>query len=44
VRAAALKTLVAHPEDLAGHPVRPGPALSLLDGYLKSLTSCDEPP
>jgi AraC-like DNA-binding protein len=44
VQAAALKALVAHPEDLAGHPVRPGPALSLLDGYLKSLTSLDEPP
>ena len=44
VRPAALKTLVAHPEDLAGHPVRPGPALGLLDGYLQWLTSRDEPP
>jgi AraC-like DNA-binding protein len=44
VRAAALKTLVADPEDLAGHPVRPGPALGLLDGYLQSLTSLEEPP
>ena len=44
VRPAALKTLVAHPEDLAGHPVRPGPALGLLDGYLQSLTSLDELP
>ncbi len=44
VRAAALKTLVAHPEDLAGHPVHPGPALRLLDGYLRSLTSLEEPP
>jgi transcriptional regulator GlxA family with amidase domain len=35
---------VAHPEDLAGHPVRPGPALGLLDGYLQSLTSLAEPP
>jgi AraC-like DNA-binding protein len=43
VQAAALKTLVAHPEDLAGHPVRPGPALRLLDGYLQSLTSLDKP-
>src|SRR5260370_28083058 len=44
VRTAALKTLVAHPEDLAGHPVHPGPALHLLDGYLRSLTSLEEPP
>jgi AraC-like DNA-binding protein len=44
VRAAALKTLVAHPEDLAGHAVHPGPALHLLDGYLRSLTSLEEPP
>ena len=44
MRPAALKTLVAHPEDLAGHPVRPGPALGLLDGYLQSLTSLEEPP
>jgi AraC-like DNA-binding protein len=44
VPAAALKTLVAHPEDLAGQPVRPGPALRLLDGYLRSLTSLEEPP
>ena len=44
VRPAALKTLVAHPEDLAGHPVRPGPALGLLDGYIQSLTSLDELP
>jgi AraC-like DNA-binding protein len=44
VRAAALKTLVAHPEDMAGQPVHRGPALRLLDGYLRSLTSLDEPP
>jgi AraC-like DNA-binding protein len=44
VRAAALKTLVAHPEDLAGHPVRPGRVLRLLDDYLESLTSLGEPP
>ncbi len=44
VPAAALKTLVAHPKDLAGHPVHPGPALRLLDGYLRSLTSLEEPP
>jgi len=40
---AALETLVAHPEDLAGYPVRPGPALGLLEGYIQSLTSLDEP-
>jgi AraC-like DNA-binding protein len=44
VRAAALKTLVPHPEDLAGCAVRPGPALRLLDGYLRSLTSLEVPP
>src|SRR5437660_1416902 len=44
VRAAALKTLVPYPEDLAGRAVRPGPALRLLDGYLRSLTSLEEPP
>jgi AraC-like DNA-binding protein len=44
VRAAALKTLVARPEDLAGRAVPPGPALRLLDGYLRSLTSLDAPP
>jgi AraC-like DNA-binding protein len=44
VQAAALKSLVAHPEDLLGRVVRPGPALSLLDGYLRSLTSLEEPP
>jgi len=44
VQAAALKSLVAHPEDLSGRPVRPGPALSLLYGYLRSLASLEEPP
>src|SRR5215470_3645203 len=44
VRAAALKALVLHPEDLAGRAVRPGPALHLLLGYLRSLTSLVEPP
>jgi AraC-like DNA-binding protein len=44
VGSAAVKTLVAHPEDLAGHPVRPGPPLGLVDGYLQLLTSLDEPP
>jgi AraC-like DNA-binding protein len=44
VPAAALKDLVAHPEDRAGYLVRPGPALDLLNGYLQSLTTLDEPP
>jgi AraC-like DNA-binding protein len=44
VQAAALKSLVAHPEDLSGRPVRPGPALSLLNRYLRSLASFKEPP
>jgi len=44
VQAGALRALVAHPEDLLGRVVRPGPALSLLDGYLRSLTSLEEPP
>src|SRR5258708_13582214 len=44
VPAAVLKTLVAHPEDLAGHAVHPGPALRLLDGYPRSLTSLEHPP
>jgi len=39
VQADALKSLVAHPEDLSGWPLRPGPALSLLKAYLRSLTS-----
>ena len=43
VPGAALKSLVAHPEDLLGRVVRPGPALRLLDGYLRSLTSLREP-
>jgi AraC-like DNA-binding protein len=44
VRAAGLKTLVANPEDLAGLIVCPGPALYLLDGYLRSLAALAEPP
>jgi AraC-like DNA-binding protein len=44
VQAAALRSLVAHPEDLLGRVVRPGPALSLLAGYLRSLTSLEEAP
>jgi AraC-like DNA-binding protein len=44
LRADALKTLVRHPEDLAGHAVRPGPALRLLHDYLRSLTALEEPP
>ncbi len=42
--AVALKDLLTRPEDLAGHAVHPGPALCLLDGYLRSLTSLEEPP
>lgn len=34
VPAAMLKALVPYPEDRAGHLLRPGPALQLLDGYL----------
>jgi hypothetical protein len=44
IPAAALKALVPHPEDLAGRLVRPGPALGLLDGYLKSLAAVEELP
>jgi AraC-like DNA-binding protein len=44
VGSAALKTLVPDPEDLTGRPLRPGPALRLLDGYLRSLAAVEEPP
>lgn len=44
VPAAALKDLVAHPEDRVGRLMRPGPALHLLDGYLQSLTTLEEAP
>lgn len=44
VPGAALKALVAHPEDQAGHVVRSGPALRLLDSYLASLMALDAPP
>jgi AraC-like DNA-binding protein len=44
IPAADLKALVPHPEDRAGHLVRPGPALRLLDSYLASLLALDEPP
>src|SRR5215467_6089426 len=43
VQAAALRSLVAHPEDLLGRPVRPGPALGLLGSYLRSLASFKNP-
>lgn len=43
VKAAALKALVTSPEDAAGRPVYPGPALRLLDGYLRSLTLLNSP-
>ncbi|MGY4254586.1 AraC-like DNA-binding protein [Bradyrhizobium sp. USDA 4516] len=44
VQAAALRSLVANPEDLSGRPVRSGPALRLLNRYLRSLASFKEPP
>src|SRR5207245_2225878 len=44
ISAAALRALVRHPEDLAGQLVRRGPALQLLDGYLRSLIALEEPP
>jgi AraC-like DNA-binding protein len=44
VQAAALKSLVAQPDDLSGRPVRPGPALRLLGCYLRSLATLKEPP
>jgi AraC-like DNA-binding protein len=42
VQAPALKTLVPHPEDLAGRAVSPGPALNLLVGYLRSLAAVED--
>jgi hypothetical protein len=42
--AAALENFMAHPEDLAGQAVHQRLALRLLDGYLRSLTSLEEPP
>ncbi|MGY4573414.1 helix-turn-helix domain-containing protein [Bradyrhizobium sp. USDA 3256] len=44
VQAAALRSLVANPEDLSGRPARSGPALKLLNCYLRSLASFKEPP
>lgn len=44
VAAAALRVLVPAAEDLAGRPVRPGPALHLLDGYLHALAGEEAPP
>jgi len=40
----ALRAMVRHPEALVGQPVRPGPALRLLDGYLRSLSALEEAP
>jgi AraC-like DNA-binding protein len=42
--AAALENFMAHPEDLAVQAVHQELALRLLDGYLRSLTSLEEPP
>jgi AraC-like DNA-binding protein len=44
VAPAALKALVADPEDRAGRIIRPGPALRLLEGYLASLETLDALP
>jgi AraC-like DNA-binding protein len=44
ISAAALRTLVPHPEDIAGQLLPPSPALRLLDGYLQSLLSLEEAP
>ena len=41
---AALKALVANPEDRVGQVVHPGSALGLLDGYMASLASLKAPP
>ena len=43
VEAAALKSLVVHPEDLSNRSLRSGPALNLLKGYLRSLASFKKP-
>jgi AraC-like DNA-binding protein len=40
----ALSAMVRHPEALVGQFVRPGPALRLLDGYLRSLSALEEAP
>jgi len=44
VSRAALKALVPHLEDMAGHVVRPSHGLRLLDGYLASLAAFEQPP
>jgi AraC-like DNA-binding protein len=44
VSARALRAMVQHPEGLVGQFVRPGPALRLLDGYLRSLSAFKEAP
>jgi AraC-like DNA-binding protein len=43
VEAAALKSLVAHPEDLSNRSLRSGSALNLLKRYLRSLASVKKP-
>jgi hypothetical protein len=42
--ASALENFMAHPGDLAGQAAHQGLAPLLLDGYLRSLTSLEEPP
>jgi AraC-like DNA-binding protein len=44
VSRAALKALVANPEQMAGQLVRPSLALRLLDGYLAALTPLEQAP
>jgi len=44
VSRAALKALVANPEDMAGQLLRPSLALGLLDGYLGSLAALEQAP
>jgi AraC-like DNA-binding protein len=44
VSRAALKALVPHAEDMAGHVVHSSQALRLLDGYLASLAAFGQPP
>lgn len=44
IPATMLKALVPYPEDRAGHLMRRGPTLRLLNDYVASLLALDEPP
>lgn len=44
ISAAALRTLVCDPEDLAARPLDGGPLVRLLEGYMASLSALDEAP